>query len=101
MKSKVPINQFSPYLFWDMDVEIFDLQKNKDQLIYKVVEFGQLSDWRNLLTFYGADEVKKSVLNIRNLEKTTLSFLAFFFNMDQSEFRCYTSKPSARNFWNS
>jgi hypothetical protein len=101
MKNQVNINQFSPYLFWDMDMEMFDLQKNKEHLIYKVVEFGQLSDWRKLLLLYGADEVKKTVLNIRNLEKTTLSFLAFFFNIDQTEFRCFTSKPSARNFWNS
>ncbi len=39
MKNQVNINQFSPYLFWDMDM--FDIQKNKEQLIYKVVEFGR------------------------------------------------------------
>lgn len=93
------INNFSEYLFWDMDKSIFDVEKNKYQLIYKVVEFGQIEDWHNLLKLYGKEEIKNVVVNLRQLDPVTLSFLAFYFNLNKEEFRCYSPKPSVHNFW--
>lgn len=95
------LNNFSPYLFWDIDIDKFDLQKNKAQLTYKVVEFGQLSDWKNLLALLGEKEIKNIVVELKSLDKTTLSFLANYFDIDEKEFRCYTQKQSKMNFWNS
>lgn len=101
MKNQDYLNLFSPYLFWDMDLNTFDFDKNKEQLIYKVVEYGQLSDWNNVLRLYGEEEVKKAVMNMRSLDKSTLSFLSLFFNIEESKFRCYSPKQSVKNFWNS
>ncbi|MCO5248228.1 MAG: hypothetical protein M9887_04680, partial [Chitinophagales bacterium] len=63
MNKNLSIKDFSTHLFWDVDIDKFDLEKHKVQLTYKVVEFGQLSDWKNLLLLYGEEEVKNIVLN--------------------------------------
>lgn len=101
MKENIKISDFSAYLFWDVDLNNFDLNLNKKHLTYKVVEFGQLSDWQNLLTIYGKEEVKSIVLELRSLDPVTLSFLANYFHLEEKDFRCYTEIQSKKSFWNS
>lgn len=95
------ISDFSEYLFWDIDVSKFDADKHASQLIHKVVEYGQLSDWNNLLQLYGKERIKETVVNLRSLSSVTLSFLAFYFKIQPEDFRCYTHKQSVQNYWNS
>ena len=82
-----------------MDKANFDFDKHKNQIIYKVVEFGQLSDWEKILTYYGKDEIKKTVLQLPSLDVTTLSFLSIYFDIDKTKFRCCLNKLSVQNFW--
>ena len=65
------ISDFSEYLFWDKDVSKFDADKHASQLIHKVVEYGQLSDWNNLLQLYGKERIKETVVNLRSLSSVT------------------------------
>jgi hypothetical protein len=41
------------------------------------------------------------VVNLRSMDKVTLSFLAHYFKLDKSSFRCYTESQSTTDFWNS
>jgi hypothetical protein len=95
------INEFSEHLFWDVDRTKLDFQKSKEQIVYQVVEYGLMKDWLLLQKIYNRDTLKEIVLNLRVLDKVTLAFLAHFFQVDKSNFRCYRSSQSARNFWNS
>ncbi|MFW5805447.1 MAG: DUF6922 domain-containing protein [Bacteroidales bacterium] len=36
---------FSPHLFWDVDVERLDMDKHKLYPILRVMEYGKLNDW--------------------------------------------------------
>jgi hypothetical protein len=36
---------FSPHLFWDVDVETLDLEKHKTYVIRRAMEYGKLNDW--------------------------------------------------------
>jgi hypothetical protein len=101
VEKELNISDFSEYLFWDVDITQFDIEKNKAHLTQKVVEMGQLSDWLNLLKLYGKDEIKKTVLNLRSLSPVTLSFLSNYFNITPNHFRCYSQKRLAPNLWNS
>ncbi len=47
-KSLELTNQLSPYLFWDIDIDLFDVEKNSSQLIQRVLEYGELDDWRKV-----------------------------------------------------
>lgn len=61
---------------------------------------GNLSDWKNLLDFYGIDRIKSEVVNIRYLDKKTLSYLSAVFNIKKEQFRCYNTEPSIKALWN-
>ncbi|MBI2257971.1 MAG: hypothetical protein HYU67_03630 [Flavobacteriia bacterium] len=95
------INSFSPYLFWDVDPIKLDLIKNKEQIINKVLEFGLMKDWILLQQLYSEDIIRKVVVNLRNLDKVTLSFVSHIYKIPKSDFRCYQNNQSAQNFWNS
>ena len=55
MDKRLQIEKLSPFLFWDIDRELFDPEKNSAQLIQHVLERGELDDWR--LVREGSDGV--------------------------------------------
>jgi hypothetical protein len=95
------INSFSPHLFWDIDRNQLDIEKSIEQIIYQVIEYGLMSDWELLKKIYTKERIKEVVVNLRSMDKVTLSFLAHYFKLDKSNFRCYTESQSTTNFWNS
>ena len=100
MKTNYSVNDLSKHLFWDVDISMLSFEKSKEQIIYKVVEFGLIKDWNIIKEIYSLETIKAVSLEFRNLDVVTLSFLATIFNINKSEFRCYKLKQSNQNFWN-
>lgn len=100
-QQNLKIQDFSEYLFWDIDVDKLDFQKSKKWLIGRVLEYGNLNDWKKLLVLFGREVIKKEVVNIRSLDAVTLSFLSVYFSLEKEDFRCYSKKQSTPDFWNS
>ena len=90
---------FSPNLFWDIDIDSLDLDKNKRYVIQRVLEYGTLSDWMIIKSFYGINTISKEMQQVRTLEKTALSFLCTIANLKKEDFRCYTLKQSQPQLW--
>lgn len=101
MSTKISINDFSEHLFWDVDKSKLDFEKSKEQIFYQVVEYGMMKDWILLQQLYSKTTLKEIALNIRTLDRVTLSFLAHFFKVDKTQFRCYKQTLSNQDFWNS
>lgn len=101
MNSEITIKDFSPHLFWDVDLATFNLEKHEIHMIQKVLEYGKMKDWELLKSYYGLEKIKKISLNLRSLDAVTLSFLSTIFNIDKSEFRCYKHRQLVQNYWNS
>ncbi len=101
MNQEITINDFSQYLFWDVDLNGFDFQKHKVHLIHKVLEYGFIKDWNLLKELYGLETIKEVSLNLRSLDAVTLSYLATIFKIDKTEFRCYKHRQLFPNLWNS
>jgi hypothetical protein len=95
------IELFSSHLFWDLNKSKLDFEKSKAQIIFQVAEYGMMSDWLLVQKIYPKEEIKEVVLNLRTLDKVTLSYLSHFLQIDKTQFRCYTLSQSARSFWNS
>lgn len=95
------VYDFSDHLFWDTERSSMDLQQHKAQIIYKVLEFGTMDDWRLLQKTYSKDTMAEVVTNLRTLDPVTLSFIANHLGLEKTDFRCYKKKPLARDFWNS
>jgi hypothetical protein len=79
---------------------MLSFENSKEQIIYKVVEFGLIKDWNIIKEIYSLETIKTVSLEFRNLDAVTLSFLSTLFNINKSEFRCYKLKQSNLNFWN-
>jgi len=76
-------------LFWDVDVQTIDLEKHKYSVVERIVQRGRLEEFKAMIQYYGKEAVKETLLNIRHLDKVTLSFCSCYFNVPESEFRCY------------
>ena len=101
MEKEITINDFSKHLFWDVDISTFNINKSKEQLTYKVLEYGKLADWQLLKSLYGIEAIKEISINLRSLDAVTLNFLSVIFKIKKTAFRCYKHKQLVQNVWNS
>lgn len=88
------INQLSPYLFWDVDVNSVTINDNKQFVIKRVLEYGLLSDWLELSSYFSIGEIADAVSNIKDLDNKSLSFIAAISKRPKESFLCYTMKRS-------
>ena len=95
------INGFSSYIFWDADSKTIDPEINAPYIVQRVLEYGQIGDWRHLLDFYGLSRITDLAKKFRSLEPRALSFISTVSNTPIDQFRCYTlrqSNPEHCNF---
>jgi hypothetical protein len=62
MNQEITVNDFSQHLFWDVDLNGFDLNKYKSFFIQRVLEYGKLNDWNLIKDLYGMEAIKESSL---------------------------------------
>ena len=101
MEKPITIADFSPHLFWDVDLDGFDFEKHSKFFAQRVTEYGLMKDWNLLKRLYGLEKIKQHALQFRSLDAVSLSFLATIFQTDKSEFRCYKHRQLVQNCWNS
>lgn len=56
-----------PVLFWDMQPENLDWQKQKKQIIKRVLELGNESEREEIIRYYGRDQVKDVLLSLEKI----------------------------------
>ncbi|RMZ50232.1 hypothetical protein EB822_09470 [Flavobacteriaceae bacterium PRS1] len=94
------ILELSKVIFWDTDQKSLCWKENAHYIISKVVQYGNLKDWNIIKNHYTTKRLEAEVINMRYLDKKTLSYLSMFFNIPKKEFRCYTTKQSIQKHWN-
>lgn len=99
--SEVEVSNFSEHLFWDVDKTLLEFEKSKEYIIQRILEYGLIEDWKLLKQIYGLETIKEVSLQFRTLDAVTLSFLCAIFNIEKTEFKCYTNKTLIKNYWNS
>ena len=91
--------KFSINLFWDISPEKLDMERNKRFIIQRVLEYGNLSDWKIIKKYYGLSVIGKEMTQVRNLDAVTLSFVSKITGISKNKFRCYTLKQSLPQHW--
>ena len=98
--SKQLSDRLSPYLFWDIDREQFDAERHSAQLIQRVLEYGELDDWRTVRDYYGLDRIANDCKTLRTLRPEALAFVCLVTNTRKEDYRCYTFRQSFPTLWN-
>jgi hypothetical protein len=86
----------SRVLFWDTDYDSIDWVKHARYVIGRVVMYGTLADWRTIQKKYGKDKIIEEMLQYRDLDPKSLSFLSCIFDIPKEKFACFTQIQSAR-----
>lgn len=100
MRNVNPIYQLSDYLFWDVDRTTVDMDSNASFIVKRVLELGQLDDWRRITAYYGLDRILEIAKELRSLDSTALSFISSITSTPKDSFRCYLLKQSNQAPWN-
>lgn len=78
-------------LFWDVDRESIDPERNKRFIIERILARGDVDDFRFAESTYGDDAIRETLLKAKTIDRKSLSFWCFYFNIDKQ--RCI-EKPS-------
>lgn len=97
----ITIADFSPHLFWDVDRNKLDWEKNKAQIVKRVLEYGLILDWNILQQQYGINKIGEICKELRSLDEKSLGFISLLTGMPKESFRCYILKQSIPQHWNS
>lgn len=79
-------------LFWDTEFNTISEVKHAHFIIKRVVQKGSVEDWKVIKEHYGMGRLKKEIMNIRDLDKKSLSFFSLILEEPKENFRCYTTK---------
>jgi hypothetical protein len=78
-------------LFWDVDRESIDPERNKRFIIERILARGDVDDVRWAQGLYGRSTLKEILLKAKTLDRKSLSFWCNYFNIDK---RQCIQKPS-------
>ena len=91
--------QLTKGLFWDVDFEKIDWDKNAPYVVERVLSRGKWENFKTILAYYGKSRIKEIIVKLRYLDKRTLHFCSVYFNIPLNEFRCYNIRQSNRLHW--
>ncbi|MDD3877296.1 MAG: hypothetical protein PHT69_11780 [Bacteroidales bacterium] len=92
-------SNFSQHLFWDINTEELDYEKNKNIIIQRVLQYGFLSDWLIIYKHYGLKVITEVTISLRDLDNKSIYFIASLSNIPVELFLCYTTKQSMPKHW--
>lgn len=79
-------------LLWDVPIDNINLKKNKKLIIERVFTRGNISEFEQVVRFYGQTVIKSVLLDISQMDNKTLNFVSSTFNIPKSKFKCYVQK---------
>ena len=92
------LSKLSKHLFWDIDVTKLDPEKDRHIILERVYTRGFEADEMMVLSYYGNETIKNTIIHIKYLDKKTLSYLSYFFQVPKEDFICYSKSQSEMPF---
>ena len=77
MKKERP-HIINPALLWEYDLETFNYEKSYKIVIERVLERGNLDEWREMMKLYSNDQVLETIEWSAQLDKRDKEFSKFF-----------------------
>lgn len=92
MEQHLPLR---PTLFWEMNPKKLDYQKDAEFIISRVLDFGNLKEWKAIKDFYGLPKIKKMAQRHVFSDPRSANFWAIIFGIPFKNLRC-TKKSSLK-----
>lgn len=92
-------DQFSDHLFWDVDRNKLDFERNKKWLVGRVLEYGLMSDWLLLKNEMSIQQIAAIAKDIRQLDDISLNFIATLSGIPKEEFAAFNKPQNAGDNW--
>ena len=90
---------FTKRLFWDVDINSLNVQKDQFFIIERVMNYGLWLDFVELIQFYGKETVRQEIVKSSYLKKDVLNFLCLYLNLKPSQFKCYRRRQLTEPHW--
>jgi len=84
--------QLNPALFWDTDYQKLNLDKHARYIMSRVLMYGKLEEWKQVLHYYGKEKVAEELIQERELDVKSVHFLSITLEITLTKFRCYSEK---------
>jgi hypothetical protein len=85
-------------LFWDVDKSKLNPELNKQFIICRVMDRGDIDAVKAVLKYYEKISVKEILTNARYIEQKTITFFANYFDLLPSDFKAWNT--DSNNQWN-
>ena len=95
------ISRLSPHLFWDIDLDDLDIDIHAPQIVQRVLEYGEIDDWRYIRDYYGLPRIAAICMQLRTLRPEALSFVCCMTGTKKTDYRCYLYTQLRPTLWNS
>ena len=93
------LENLSTRLFWDVNPDQLDWEKDMPLIITRVAERGTLEEWRAIVRRYGMVKIIAVAKEVRSMDLLAVNFLAQISGTPITEFRCYNSKQLSQRDW--
>lgn len=90
----------SKEIFWDVDISTLNFDVNGAFILERVITRGTIEDFKEIVSYYDKNTLKKIALVVKNLDKKSLNFISFFLDIPKERFKCYSQIQSLETHWN-
>ena len=77
-----------PSLFWDISLKNLDEQKDADFIIGRVLDIGNLKEWKAVEDLYGLSKIKKAAENHIFSDFRSTNFWSIMLNIPLKNLKC-------------
>lgn len=83
-------------LFWDVEYEQLEWEKDKVYIIGRVLDMGSWEDIRKLFDRYGEEAIKRSIFKVRELKRRTEILWSKYFNIPVEKLSSWQRREASR-----
>ena len=69
-------------LLWEYDLETFNYEKSYKIVIERVLQLGNLQEWKNMVNYYSREKILETIEWSAQLEQRDKDFSNFFLDSD-------------------
>ena len=70
------------HLLWEYNFEALDFQRSKKVVIERIIERGNLLEWKEMLRYYGREAVLEVARDSKQLDRKEKNFTEIFVDSD-------------------